>query len=723
MSHADANPGRYLCLVSIHGLIRGENLQLGVDADTGGQTRYVVELARALAARDDVARVDLVTRRIVSPEVDSDYAEPLEVLGGGAFIVRVDAGPEAYLAKEEVWDHLDAFVDNTLVYLREQDRLPDVLHGHYADAGYVCSRLSHILGIPLVHTGHSLGRVKRTRLLASGLSADEIESRYNMARRIEAEETTLASAERVVTSTHQEIVEQYELYDFYQPDRMQVIPPGTDLSKFRPPDGTESNSAPALEIARFLQDPTKPMILVLARPDPRKNLPAHVHAYGRDRALQERANLVLIAGTRDDLADMEADAQELITEILVLVDHYDLYGKVAYPKAVPSSDIPVLYRLAAASRGVHVNAALTEPFGLTLIEAAASGLPIVATSDGGPRDIIKNCDNGVLVDPLLWDDINRGMHDVLDDAERWTERAANGVAGVREHYSWSAHAERYMQMAEPIFEARRGTPPEPRTVPRRALYKDRALFSDIDQNLLDAPEALPELARVLRENRREVAFGIATGRRFDSARRALRRHDLPTPDILITSGGTRIHYGPSLAEDHAWARHIDTQWTPHVVRRVLGALPGLELQARKRQGRFKVAYYIDPEIAPSLEEINTLLHREQQSVNVIVSFGKYLDVLPIRASKGLGLRFVATRWGIPTERMLVAGGSGADEDMMRGNTLAAVVANRHHEELSQLADVDRIYFAGAPGALGILEAMDHYDFLGACVDPAASVAP
>ena len=70
--------------------------------------------------------------------------------------------------------------------------------------------------------------------------------------------------------------------------------------------------------------------------------------------------------------------------------------------------------------------------------------------------------------------------------------------------------------------------------------------------------------------------------------------------------------------------------------------------------------------------------------------------------------------------MLVAGGSGADEDMMRGNTLAVVVANRHGEELSQLTDTERIYFAHKNHAAGILEAIEHYDFYGACRMPDAT---
>jgi sucrose-phosphate synthase len=69
------------------------------------------------------------------------------------------------------------------------------------------------------------------------------------------------------------------------------------------------------------------------------------------------------------------------------------------------------------------------------------------------------------------------------------------------------------------------------------------------------------------------------------------------------------------------------------------------------------------------------------------------------------------------EKVFVAGGSGADEDMMRGNTLAAVVANRHHEELSQLVNVERIYFSKNTHAAGILEALEFYDFFHTCVDP------
>ena len=184
----------HLLFISVHGLIRGKDLELGRDADTGGQTRYVVELARALGERQDVARVDLLTRRVLDSSVSADYARNEEMLSDAARIIRLDCGEEAYLPKEQLWDCLDVFADNALHWLREHELTPDIVHSHYADAGYVGIRLSSQLGVPLVHTGHSLGRVKRRRLLARGLKRDDIEARYNMSRRDAAEEDLLGTA-------------------------------------------------------------------------------------------------------------------------------------------------------------------------------------------------------------------------------------------------------------------------------------------------------------------------------------------------------------------------------------------------------------------------------------------------------------------------------------------------------------------------------------------------
>jgi len=712
------NNKHYVLLISIHGLIRGHDLELGHDADTGGQTKYVVDLARSLAEHEEVDQVSLVTRRVVDPGVSKDYAVPVEPISPRADIVRIDAGPEGYLVKEQLWDHLDNFMDNLLLWLNEQPRMPDVIHSHYADAGYVGVKLANHLGVPLVHTGHSLGRDKRKRLLAKGLSRDEIESTYNIKRRIDAEEEVLANAALVVTSTRNEIEEQYELYHYYDPGRMEVIPPGTDMVQFHPPEAGEQ-VALSSHLQRFLKEPDKPMILALSRPDERKNILTLLEAYGESKALQEAANLVIVAGTRDDIRELEVGAQNVLTNILVLIDTYDLYGKVAVPKHHRPEEVPSIYRLAASSRGVFVNPALTEPFGLTLLEAAASGLPVVATENGGPVDIIGNCHNGELVDPLDRDAIRDALLKLLNDPERWLKASRNGIEGVRRHYTWHAHTDLYLRSIDKL-QADYQTPTSQLPVPAILRYRDRAIFSDLDQNLSGDPESLGQFSRMIKENRKQVSFGIATGRRIDSALAMIKKLDIPKPDILISSMGTRIHYGKALTEDDFWIEHIDHDWKRNRVLRVLSKLPGIKLQPQVEQSQFKVSFYYDPALAPSVEEITSLIRQREITANVSFSFGQFIDIVPSRASKGQALRYVMQRLGIALDHVLVAGGSGSDEDMMRGNTLAVVVANRHHEELSQLENLEGIYFAEKAHAAGILEAVEYYDFFGRCAAPEES---
>ena len=711
--------GLYLLLLSVHGLLRGHDMELGRDADTGGQVLYVVELARALSQLPLVGRVDLLTRRVEDKGISRDYRKDVEELGHGARIIRLDAGPKGYIRKEELWDHLDAFADNAIHYLHDIDRVPDIIHSHYADAGYIGNRLSSHFGVPLIHTGHSLGRVKRRSLLAAGSSPGEIESQYNMARRINAEETTLAAAELVIASTHNEIDDQYGRYDHYRPEQMRVIPPGTDMQRFHPPASAEEQTNIVSEINRFLREPDKPMILALSRADERKNIATLIEAYGESAQLQSLANLIIIAGNRDDIREMDSGPQSVLKDILLLVDQYDLYGRIAYPKHHAVDEVPVIYRLAAAGHGIFVNPALTEPFGLTLLEAAASGLPIVATEDGGPQDIIGTCQNGILIDPLDKDAMTQALLKLLQDPVLWEQYSENGQRGVKDHYSWDAHAKKYYQTLQPILERHEPSPRIP-VARRPMLYHDRALFTDLDQNLLGDKQALASLVQFIKQNRNHVSFGIATGRRLESALSVMKQYRIPVPDVLITSVGTEIYYAPQLSADLSWSRHIDYMWNSKEVRRVLAELPAIKLQPKKELSRFKLSYYIDPGKSPSLEEIQSLLHQADQNVNLILAFGQFLDIIPIRASKGQALRYFASRWDIPLDHILTAGGSGADEDMMRGNTLAVVVANRHDEELSQLIETDQIYFAQKPYAAGIVEAIHYFDFLDTCRIPSGT---
>lgn len=251
------------------------------------------------------------------------------------------------------------------------------------------------------------------------------------------------------------------------------------------------------------------------------------------------------------------------------------------------------------------------------------------------------------------------------------------------------------------------------------MYHDRAIVSDLDLNLIGDDESLGKLMALLRQHRTSSRFIIATGRRLDSALKLMKRHKIPVPDVLITSSGTEIYHAPKLTTDTAWTNHIDYQWSRRRVKGLLTDFPGLKNQPNVEQSRFKLSYYIDPEKA-DIEAVKQLLHREEQAVFVQAAFGQFLDILPLRASKGMALRYVVEQFSIPLEAVFVAGGSGADEDMMRGNTLAAVVANRYHDELSQLDDIERIYLSNPPYAAGILEALEFYDFFETCKDPRES---
>ncbi|MFU8894729.1 MAG: glycosyltransferase, partial [Luteolibacter sp.] len=150
-------------------------------------------------------------------------------------------------------------------------------------------------------------------------------------------------------------------------------------------------------------------------------------------------------GHRDDIREMAPSQRRIMHRLLVLIDTYDLYRHIAYPKAQTPDEVPAYYRLAAETGGIFVNIALTEPFGLTLLEAGASGLPVVATNDGGPRDILANCLHGLLVDPLDREAIEKALLSAFDDKERYDEWVRCGVKGTREHYSWTNHVDHYMR--------------------------------------------------------------------------------------------------------------------------------------------------------------------------------------------------------------------------------------------------------------------------------------
>ncbi|MDH5358964.1 MAG: HAD-IIB family hydrolase [Gammaproteobacteria bacterium] len=699
-------------LISLHGLIRSREPELGRDADTGGQVLYVLDLARSLALHVDVARVDVFTRKVTDFRIDTIYSQENEQLSDKSSIVRIECGPKRYLRKEVLWPYLDGFVDNAIKYIREKKIIPDVIHSHYADAGYIGSNLSSLLGVLHVHTGHSLGRVKYELLKKNGSTHDSIEKRYHIAQRIEAEELTLDTASLIVASTSQEINEQYKLYDNYHPQRMKVIPPGVDLTRFSHQIFHANMPNYYSQFCRFLEYPKRPMILAMSRADERKNIISLIHAYGKDSELQSMANLILILGCRERIAETESGARKVLTEVINMIDDYDLYGKVAYPKSHNNSDVPDIYQIAARTKGVFVNPALTEPFGLTLIEAAASGLPVIATNNGGPVDILNHCNNGVLIDSLDISGMSNAIKIMIRDRKRWRKYSTNGMKGTHRYYSWTGHVDSYIKEIKRLYNARSFYRRLP--VKSRLPMVDRLAISAMDNSLLGDKRSLGVLISKLNSIKRmRIGFGIATGRSLDSALKELRAWEVPVPDILIVSVGSEIYYshqGRDMVLDKAWEKHIGYRWDKETIRDVLKNISGLRYRGKQAQGDYKISYYVNPVKAPSLSEIKRYLRQRDLHVNVIFSNGINLDVLPIRASKGLAVRYLSMKWGIPLDQIFTVGDSGNDEGMISGGTLSVVVSN-HGQELDRFRNTPRIYFSDKEYAAGIMDGLENYKFL------------
>jgi sucrose-phosphate synthase len=714
----------YIQLFSIHGLLRASNMELGRDADTGGQVKYVVELARSLSRREQVARVDLFTRLLVDKRVSEDYARPIERVDKKFRIVRIQCGGRKYMRKELLWAHLDEYIDKTIRFTKKQDTFPHVVHGHYPDAGYVAMQLAGFFGIPFIYTGHSLGKAKKQKLLEEGMRENDIIQKYKIEKRIATEEEIVKNADLIVASTRQEVREQYGMYRHGQTARFEVIPPGLDIDKFHPfyhdllPEAEKSEQARYArasmiqELNRFFMHPDRPLILALCRPDQRKNISGLIEAYGRDLELQAMANLAVFAGIRKDIETMEENERDVLTNMLLLMDKFDLYGKMAIPKKHDfEHEVPELYRIAAEKKGVFVNSALTEPFGITLLEASAVGLPLVATRDGGPADIIANCQSGLLVDPTDPRAIARAIKAIVADGDKWETFSRSGIMNVRKHYTWKSHARAYVEALQKLT-AESARPDMQKAVARDAIGRrltrlNHFVISDIDNTLIGEDNSLlPRLVELLKENRDRLGFGVATGRTVDSAVAYLEKHGIDPPDLVISSVGSEIYYGKSLKYGKGWEAHIDQRWDRRKIVDLLDRFDFLEYQQESTQRRFKISYNMAPK-KDRLPRIHDLLLRHRCRYNLIYSHQQYLDILPYRASKGKAIRYLSYKWEIPLGHFLSCGDSGNDEEMLRGEPLGVVVGN-HSSEMKALTGAKRIYFARKPCAGGILEGIAHY---------------
>lgn len=675
----------FVCHIALQGCLKLSDVAYGITADTGGHIKYLLELVRASRAAAQIDRLDIVTRGFDVAALGDAYTPGIEA-EGGINLVRLDDGSPRYLSKEDMHLRHDELCSAFLAYLSGLDTLPDMIHAHYADAGILADAAKQAFGIPYVFTGHSLGAVKREM---TGYTDAQLE------KRIVIEERSLSNADAVIASSRDEAEAQYAHYGAIEAGRIRVIPPGCDLKLFEEATVSEKVREDA---SRFLRDPEKPNILAIARPVRKKNLIGLVEAYAASPELQERANLVLVAGCRGLIGDLETECQEVVEELIAAIDAHDLYGKVAYPKSHEPEDIPAYYALARESGGVFVNPALNEPFGLTLLEAAAARLPVVATDSGGPNDIIERCNNGLLVCPHDREAIAKACLRIVSDRQAWIRFASAG-GDAAASYDWDSHCEVYHRLIRDL------------TTDYVASPKwRRLLICDIDNTLLGDREGLRDFLNWQASHSSGVALGIATGRSFHSAQSILASEGVPNPDVIVSSVGTQIHWYDRekrrFVEDDIWRNRIARDWDDRF--RDVGRELGLREQALLEQRLGKASYFLD---GKDPDAICAQFKAHGLRVEVIASHGKYLDVLPEGVNKGAAVDHVADRMGLLRARVAVAGDSGNDVAMLRSCAHPIIVGN-WSDGLAKDPSLAHAYIAEASHAAGVLEGVRHFQSAG-----------
>ena len=457
-----------VAFVNPQGNFDPSNSYLASHPDFGGQLVYVREVARVLGEMGHQA--DIITRHIVDPDWP-EFSEPTDAYPGApnVRILRIPCGPDRFLPKEELWPYLGEWTEGVATLYRGEGLWPDLWTGHYADGGLAAALLSETSGAPFTFTGHSLGAWKLDGLLRESEDLAELDSRYNFGARIGAERASMARSVANVANSDAERREQYDhaayrgAVDVRDEGRFAVIPPGVDFGIFDPEargeqeEGTREAIREAHERDIAPDRRGLPAVIAWSRLDPKKNHISLVEAFAGSEELRERANLVMITrGLDDPLRDPdEASGEErsVLDALVPAVDRANLWGGVSAFGLSGQTALAALYRWGAQTGGVFCLPAEYEPFGMTVVEAMASGLPVVATQNGGTRETTDGGRAGLLADPHDPADIAEKLLGLLSDGETWKTYAGRAIERARDLYNWRRTAEGYLRLAE---EAERG---------------------------------------------------------------------------------------------------------------------------------------------------------------------------------------------------------------------------------------------------------------------------
>ena len=380
--------------------------------DAGGMNVYIVEVARRLAEAG-------VETEIFTRATSSDLPPCVEVVPG-VRVRHVIAGPFEGLAKEDLPAQLCAFAHGVM---RAQASAPpgfyDLVHSHYWLSGQVGWLAKDRWGLPLVHTAHTLAKVKNARLAAG--------DRPEPLARVIGEEQVTAEADRLVANTHSEARDLVELYGA-DPHAVSVVEPGVDLDRFRPPAaGAEEAAARAARRTLGLPEDGY-LVAFVGRIQPLKApdilLRAAADLVQCDPEVGDRLTVVIVGGPSGpglDLAD--------------LASSLGISNSVRFLPPLGGDMLPALYRGADLVCVPSYN----ESFGLVALEAQACGTPVVAAAVGGLVTAVRDGVSGVLVDghdPADWARVLGGL---LREPGRRAELSRGGVAHARQ-FSWSRTA-------------------------------------------------------------------------------------------------------------------------------------------------------------------------------------------------------------------------------------------------------------------------------------------
>lgn len=241
------------------------------------------------------------------------------------------------------------------------------------------------------------------------------------------------------------------------------------------------------------------------------------------------------------------------------------------------------------------------------------------------------------------------------------------------------------------------------------LSRAKILFiSDLDGTLVGSDQDkqyIDNFSAWMKQNSQDIVFGIATGRTRELALRALEDYALPQPDILTTSVGSELYYTDRYIQDNEWEVYVSWRWNRNKMEEVLIDFPKIKLQDQEAQRKHKLSYEVDPTFTEvDLANLNRLLQMHNIEVRTLLSEYGYLDIFPIRVSKGQVLQFLCQKWQIETDQFITAGNAKNDLDMLEGNVRGIVVSN-YRAELETLKQSESIYFSKEPLAQGVLEGL------------------